>query len=92
MNNLHVGWLPVSLDLQDAYLHIPIRPQWKFLQFALSTGERFQFRSMCFGLRTASRMFTKVVLDVGPAMNRLEVPMFQYLDDWLVVHPDRRVL
>ncbi|XP_068214331.1 uncharacterized protein [Palaemon carinicauda] len=47
-----VAWM-VSLDLQDAYFHIPIHPtSSKFLRFVVQ-GKCFQFKALCFGLNTA---------------------------------------
>ena len=48
-----------SLDLQDAYLQVPIHhDSRRYLRFVV--GERtYQFRVLCFGLTTAHRVFIK---------------------------------
>ncbi|WP_411025360.1 reverse transcriptase domain-containing protein, partial [Salmonella sp. s55004] len=49
-----------SLDLQDAYLHIPIaEDNQQFLAFRYK-GQSYKFRSLPFGLSTAPRVFTMV--------------------------------
>ena len=60
-------WL-ASIDLKDAYWHIPIHPRFrKFLAFQV--GEvTFQFTRLPFGLSLAPRVFTKVTRVVS---NRL---------------------
>ena len=50
-------WM-VSLDMRDAYFHIPIHPQSRrYLRFSFN-GQVFQFRAMCFGLSTSPQVFT----------------------------------
>ena len=50
----------ISLDLKDAFFHVPIAPWFRrYLRFSL--GSRvYQFRTPCFGLSTAPRVFTRV--------------------------------
>ena len=91
--DLRTGLWGVSLDLTDAYLHIPVRTAHKkFLRFALSTGEHYQFTCLCFGLRTAPRVFTKVVTEIGALLRQEGATIYQYLDDWLLVNSDRDLL
>ena len=50
-----------SIDLSDAYLHIPIHPNSrKYLRFCC----RSQFTSLLFGLATAPQVFTMIVKEV----------------------------
>ena len=47
-------WM-VSLDLQDAYLQVPVHPaSHRFLRFCVGDAV-FQFRTLCFGLSSAPR-------------------------------------
>jgi hypothetical protein len=51
----------VSLDLADAYLHVPMhRSTRKFLRFALD-GQVFAFRAMPFGLNLSPWIFTRLM-------------------------------
>lgn len=53
-------WL-ASVDLKDAYFHVPIdRDQWKYLRFAIA-GKAYQYKVTPFGLSPAPRLFTRVV-------------------------------
>ena len=75
----------LSLDLQDAYFHVPVDPRdTKYLRFAYD-GEIFEFQVLPFGLLTAPRTFTRLVRAVGAYLKTLGINVFQYLDDWLVV-------
>ena len=75
----------VSLDLQDAYFHVPVDPRdTKYLRFAYD-GEIFEIQVLPFGLSTAPRTFTRLVRAVGAYLKTLGINVFQYLDDWLVV-------
>ena len=54
-------WL-ASIDLKDAYFHIPIyRGHWKYLRFCIA-GKVYQFLVLPFGLSSAPRVFTKILL------------------------------
>ena len=77
-----------SVDLSDAYLHIPIHPEHQhFLAFSVE-GETFQFRALPFGLSTAPRVFTRVTRVVAAFLRRQGIQIFMYLDDWLIVAHD----
>jgi hypothetical protein len=72
-----------SLDLKDAYLHVPIHPShFKWLRFQVA-GQAYAFRCLPFGLSTAPRVFTRVVKALGAFLRRNGIHIFQYLDDWL---------
>jgi ribonuclease HI len=76
-------WM-VSLDLKDAYLHIPIQyDSRKYLRFKIQ-GQAYQFKVLPFGLTSSPRIFTKVLAPLA-AIARLEnIHVFPYLDDWLL--------
>ncbi|XP_070805019.1 uncharacterized protein [Pituophis catenifer annectens] len=55
----------VSIDLMEAYLHIPILPKHRqYLRFSYA-GKHFQYRALPFGLASAPRVFTKVLAVVA---------------------------
>ncbi len=65
----------VSLDLIDAYLHMPIPPShWWYLQFALRNAEGglivYQLQVLNFGFTTSHRVFTK---HQGPVVAHLHL-------------------
>ena len=71
-----------SIDLSDAYLHIPIHPNSrKYLRFC-HRSQVFQFTSLPFGLATALQVFTMIVKEVK--LMALSRGLHQYLDDWLI--------
>ena len=81
---IHDSWA-ASLDLQDAYLHIPIHASHrKYLRF-VSNKTVFHFRSLPFGLSTAPWLFTMVMTVVKKMLHEQCVKIFMYLDDWLIV-------
>ena len=54
-----------SIDMTDAYFHVPVHvDDRKFLRFVYD-GEVYQFRNLCFGLCTAPQVFTRVLAPVG---------------------------
>ncbi len=82
----------VSIDLRDAYLHVPIaRPSRKYLRFSCE-GRTFQFRVLPFGISTAPRVFTKLMEVVAAAARREGASLLQYLDDWILHQQSRSLL
>ena len=83
-NSLQVGQWTTSLDLKDAYFHIPMAPSvHKLLRFQV-LGKLYQFVAMPFGLATAPREFTTLVKEVKRMALRLGISVHMYLDDWLI--------
>ncbi|CAJ0933402.1 unnamed protein product [Ranitomeya imitator] len=75
-----------SVDIRDAYLHVPIcvRHQ-RFLRFTIQ-GHHYQFTALPFGLASAPRVFTKLMA-ILRSKGILVIP---YLDDLLIKGPSRR--
>ncbi len=82
-------WL-CTVDLKDAYMHIPIRVEHrKSLRFRIALNS-YQWKVTPFGMSSAPRMFTKVLVPVIADARKLGVHTFPYLDDVLVQHKDQR--
>ena len=76
-------WL-CSLDIKDAYFHVPISPRsQKYLRFQTSQGV-FQFVALPFGVATAPYEFTMLAKEVKLLARAQGVRMHVYLDDWLI--------
>ena len=81
-----------SLDLSDAYLHVPIHPSCrKYLRFAYQ-GQVWEFRALPYGLSPAPWLFTLIALEVKALAQRNGILMHIYLDDWLLRSQSRRIL
>ncbi|XP_072319724.1 uncharacterized protein [Eucyclogobius newberryi] len=77
----------ITVDLKDAYFHVPIAlPHWKFLRFAFR-GEHFQFRVLPFGLSLSPRVFTRCVAAALSPLQDQGLRILPYLDDWLICAP-----
>ncbi len=73
-----------SIDLQDAYYHIPIHPNFrKYMRVALF-DKVLQFKAMAMGLNVSARIFTKVVLEMVRKLRATGIHMHTYIDDWLL--------
>ena len=83
-DSLQEGEWVTSLDLTDAYFHIPIHPQFqKYLRF--NVGDRsYQFTALPFGIATAPLEFTMVVKEVKLMALAEGIRIHQYIDDWLM--------
>ena len=85
LNSIRPGDWMISLDLQDAYLQVPVHHDLRrFLRFVVD-WKPFQFRVLCFGLTTAPQVFTRIMAPVSAILHRHGVRMLRYLDDWLIL-------
>ena len=75
-------WM-ASINLKDAYFYIPIAwSHWKYLQFCIAV-KVYQFHVTPFGLSSAPRVFTKILL-VLIFLIKQGIQMYAYLDDLLI--------
>lgn len=74
-----------SIDLRDAYLHIPISSgHSRYLRFRYR-GRTLEFTALPFGLSTSPRAFTRVTRAIAAYLRRRNIMIYMYLDDWLIV-------
>ena len=73
-----------SIDLRDAFFHIPIHKKSRHLLRFCYKGVIYQYRALPFGLKTAPWVFTRVVSQVQGMEEMADVLIHIYLDDWLV--------
>ena len=77
------SWV-ISLDLKDAYFHVPIKKSFrKYLRFQFQ-GKTYQFCSLPFGLAPAPWIFTMIVKEVQVMVQSRGFTLHQYLDDWIL--------
>ena len=82
--SISLGSWMATIDLKDAYWHVPIAPRFrKYLAF---TVERvtYRFKAMPFGLNIAPRIFTKLVGVIIRHLRLVGIRVFAYLDDWFI--------
>ncbi|CAJ0951108.1 unnamed protein product [Ranitomeya imitator] len=78
-----------SVNIQDAYLHIPVCVQHqRFLRFAIQE-QHYQFTALPFGLASAPRVFMKVMAVVMSILRSKGILIIPYLGDLLVKGPSR---
>ena len=81
-----------SLDLMDAYFHIPIAPSFRKCLRFVSDNAVYQFRTLPFGISTAPLVFTRVFQTVIAHLHTLSVQIHSYLDDSLIKDFDQQTL
>ena len=85
LRSIRPGDRRISLDLQDAYLQVPVHhDSRRYLCFVVA-GKSYQFRVLCFGLTTAPQVFTRIMAPVSAILHKYGVRMLRYLDDWLIL-------
>ena len=84
-NLLRPGDWAVSIDLKDAYFHLPIhRSSRHFLRF-IWRKKLYEFLVLCFGLCTAPFIFTKITKPLAAFLRAKGIRVIFYLDDVLVI-------
>ena len=82
--SIQPGEWVTSIDISDAYYHIPVAPAIrKYFRFVIE-GTVYQFRSLPFGLNTAPREFTKILEPLLRSLRDRGIRVHAYLDDWAV--------
>ncbi|XP_041437982.1 uncharacterized protein pfkfb2.L isoform X1 [Xenopus laevis] len=83
-SGMEQGQLLMSLDIKDAYLHVPIwPPHHRYLRFAFK-NKHFQFVALPFGLSSAPRVFTKLMAATAATLRLQGISVTPYLDDLLL--------
>ncbi|XP_038147769.1 uncharacterized protein LOC119787801 [Cyprinodon tularosa] len=74
----------ISVDLKDAYFHIPIYPPHrKYLRFAFQ-GKMYEYLVLPFGLSLSPRVFVKCTEAAVAPLREKGVRLATYIDDWLI--------
>ena len=74
----------VSIDLTDAYLHVPIHHQSrKYLRF-VQEDQVYHFTALPFGMSLSPLMFSNVMDVIAAFLRQRAISVFPYLDDWLI--------
>ena len=77
------SWM-ATIDLKDAYWHIPIHRRFRnYLAFSVERNT-YRFKAMPFGLNIAPRIFTKIVGVMIKQLRLAGIKVFAYLDDWFI--------
>ena len=72
----------VSIDLTDAYLHIPIHHQsCKYLRF-IHEDQVYHFTALQLGMSLL--IFSKLMDVIAAFLRQRAISVFPYLDDWLM--------
>ena len=90
--HLKIGEWATSIDLTDAYHHIPIhKSHRKYLRFMFQ-GQIYQYRALPMGLTSSPRIFTRIIKCLQQFLHKHLLAVHKYLDDWLTHHLHRSVV
>ena len=88
---LQKGDFMTSVDLQDAYFSIPIHiDDQKYLKFSWN-GVLYKFVCVCFGIKSAPFLFTKLLKPVYARFRQQNMRCFYYIDDSLNMDKEKAV-
>ena len=90
-NSICKGEWVVSVDLTDAYFHIPIHQKSQSLFRFHVGGCSFQFRGLPFDIAMAPLEFTCIAKEVKLMLQNKGLRIHQYLDDWLLRAPSQQI-
>lgn len=83
------AWM-ISLDIKDAYLHVPIHPNFqKFFAFTVQ-DQLYFFRAMPFGLTSAPYIFSRLMKHPLKLFREKGIMVLAYLDD-LIIWADSKI-
>ena len=85
------GAFTCSVDLTDAYWHVPVDPHFRpYLGFRLDI-KKYKFLAMPFGLNIAPRVLTKIAKPIIQELRTRDICLVVYLDDWPVWAPSEEL-
>ena len=82
---LQRGDYMTKLDLQNAYLTIPLGPKSKIFSRFWWKGVLYQFTCLPFGLSPSARLFTKTLKPVIAFLRSVGIRLLIFLDDILIM-------
>ena len=82
----------VSIDLKDAYLHVPVHPQSRRLLGFKFLDKTYVYKVLPFGLKDSPWVFSRVVASVLARLRLQGIRIYFYLDDWLLVAESQSLL
>ena len=81
-----------SLDLKDAYLHVPIHHSChKYLRFVFQ-GRHYEWTALPFGISVAPWLFTRITRPIVGFLHNRGIRFESYIDDCLLLHQNRATL
>lgn len=81
-----------KLDLSNCFLSFPLHPSVHRYFIFRFDGRYYQFTRMPFGLSTAPLVCTQLLSVVSYALSSLGISHVRYLDDFLLISHDERIL
>ena len=83
---LRQGDFLASIDLKDAYLHVPIHPDYhKYLRFVFQE-RHYQWEVLPFGISVAPWLFTRITTPIVGYLHSVGVRLEAYLDDLILAN------
>jgi hypothetical protein len=80
----------ITIDLKEAYNHVPVHHSMKNLLRMCWRGEAYRFVEIPFSLNDAPRVFAKIMKHVERTTRQIwNIKVVIYLDDILILHQDK---
>ena len=86
---LTVALWGITMDLKDAFFHVPIAWEYhKYFAFKMD-GHIYVFQFLPFGLSPAPWAFSRTIKPIKSHLHELSIMMFSLLDDFLILAPSQ---
>ena len=87
LRSIRQGDWMISLDLQEAYLQVPIHPEsHRYLRFTIG-GVLLSVQGAV--LWVDAKVFTRLMAPISAILHCYSIRMLRYLDDWLILAESR---
>ena len=90
--NLRTQDWAVSIDMKDAYLHVPVHPQSRRLLGFKFLDKTYVYKVLPFCLKDSPWVFSRELAMVVAHLRLQGIRIFYYLDDWLLVAESQMLL
>ena len=84
---LKQGGFMIKIDLQDAYMSVPVVPKSICFLVSIFDSKIYRFKVMSFGLNSAPRIFTKLFKPIFRLLRSQGMLLITYLGDILPIAP-----
>ena len=89
LRSIRQGDWMISLDLQDAYLQVPIHPESRLVSSLHYGRSPVPVQGTMLQADNCPQVFTRLMAPISAILHRYGIRILRYLDDWLILAESR---